>query len=516
MKPRLAALLPVVLLLLGLFALRSQHIDVQPPYVDEGFHLRRAMRVWDFAENPGRFAHGKVLVYFWMGLFEADNTPRTMLPVGRLSIALVAVITGAALYLLGRLLAGPLTGIVALALYALLPPALFFERMAMADPLAAGLLSLAAWRCYVYVKRPTLWQGALVGLLLGLTTLAKLTTALIVLLPVVALLLFAPRPAGGPLRLIQHWRRRYLPGLLVGALLGGGLWLPMLIPAALAHGTDQPFIIVNDTNIARSEEYFFQPLNYVQHLTPLLAEFVTPGFLAATVLAFAVGLVTFRGLEARVWRGLLYSSAWLLLLTLPAFFIARLITTRYVMPAAAPVSLGLALVVVALLRLVRRSWLFALPGLALLAWALLWALPFAATTLHAPQTLPFARPDFPAFYGTNHTEYIAGYFLGDDAVQAAARTLNALPPRPVYATWNLCHLIFFYVEQPITCLPERSPRRTLQNTLAPLPAGTVIYAVMADYEPFWDNIDHATWSLLAEYPRRLIKRPVFVVELVRR
>ena len=48
------------------------------PYVDEGFHIKRAGLVWNFDVNPGRFAHGKVLLYFWLGLFETG--PETALP----------------------------------------------------------------------------------------------------------------------------------------------------------------------------------------------------------------------------------------------------------------------------------------------------------------------------------------------------------------------------------------------------------------------------------------------------
>ena len=61
----------IVGLLLLHFYLRTHHILNLPAYIDEGFHVKRASWVWDFKTNPGHFAHGKVLLYFWLGLFES-------------------------------------------------------------------------------------------------------------------------------------------------------------------------------------------------------------------------------------------------------------------------------------------------------------------------------------------------------------------------------------------------------------------------------------------------------------
>ena len=93
---------PVILLLLVHFFIRHHHPTWQYAYVDEGFHARRAAVVWDFEQNPGRFAHGKVLLYFWMGLFEGDSTHN--LHLLRTSIAIFSLITAATLYRIGRIL----------------------------------------------------------------------------------------------------------------------------------------------------------------------------------------------------------------------------------------------------------------------------------------------------------------------------------------------------------------------------------------------------------------------------
>lgn len=542
----------VVLVLVCHFLIRTHNIDVQQPYVDEGFHLSRAVRVWDFAENPGRFAHGKVLVYFWMGLFEADNTIQTMLPVGRLSLAIFSVITGAALYLVGRLLASHLAGVLAAAIYACLPLAFFYERMAMADPLACGLVTLSVWRSWVFARQPSFKEGSILGVLLALGTLAKLTVVPVTLLPVGAALIFYPWKRSALIPQVVQGLQRYLPPLILAAGIVIAFWLPMVIPALQVHGTSERFILVDDAAVADSGEYFFQPLNYLKNILPMIAEFVSPAFLLAALFSAVGGVVFFRHFD-HLWRSMVYMCWWLILMTIVTLFIARIHTTRYFMPTAAPLSLIVAIGTAAILEkrvggqpsapqqfspsavqpltvshqpsvtnfdsalqpkaenhklttfsaffLITRSSLLA----ALLLWFFTWSLPFLRQTWTQPHKLPFTN--------TNRTEYVAGYFLGDEAVQAAAGFLDTLPPRSVYVTWNLCHLLMFYTDTPLNCLPLYTPRAVLTRYLKDLPAGEKVYFVMADYEPFWDRIADAEWDILAQYERKLIKRPVYVLEI---
>ena len=135
-KSPLTIWLPVVALLLIHLLIRSHHITALEPYVDEGSHLVRGAAVWHFETHPARLAHGKLLTYFWLGLFEGP--PSTALVVGRLSIALFSTLTAATIYLLGRWWQNHRTGLLALMIYACWPLAFFFERMALADPFAAG------------------------------------------------------------------------------------------------------------------------------------------------------------------------------------------------------------------------------------------------------------------------------------------------------------------------------------------------------------------------------------------
>src|SRR4051794_24845239 len=82
----------VIGLLLFQFAVRSYNIMAQDAYMDEGYHIRQGVRAWQFAENPGRFAHGKLGLYYWLGLFHGPSH-LSALQGSRLSIALFSLIS---------------------------------------------------------------------------------------------------------------------------------------------------------------------------------------------------------------------------------------------------------------------------------------------------------------------------------------------------------------------------------------------------------------------------------------
>jgi hypothetical protein len=90
---RLGLVIVLALLLLQLF-LRMHHITAQGAYVDEGVHSMRGATVWKLDANPGRESDGKFLLYYYLGLFEAEST--TALFASRAAIALFSLISGAA------------------------------------------------------------------------------------------------------------------------------------------------------------------------------------------------------------------------------------------------------------------------------------------------------------------------------------------------------------------------------------------------------------------------------------
>ncbi|MGB1286646.1 MAG: glycosyltransferase family 39 protein [Aggregatilineales bacterium] len=504
-----AYIIPVILILMLHLALRIHNSDVQPPYVDEGFHITRAVRVWDFAENPGRFSHGKVLLYFWMGLFEGNNTSLTILPVARMSVALFSMITVSMLYLFGRKFAGHSAGLLAMLLYTLSPLAIFYERMAMADPLASGLLALALWRCMIFVKRPTFQQGAIIGVLLGLTTLAKLTMGLSVGIPVLlALLYYRWRQKQMPTQLITL-TKRYLPPLILSAIIVLLMWSPLLIPALAAHGSDDPFIIVNTTNITRNYDKGDpqNPIEYVERLLPQLADFVgDAGLLAVAGFALVGVLLIVIQRDMRKLRIFLILVMWFVVIALLSVIFTRFVTARYFQPLVAPCILMIAIV---------SAWLIeTLPAKRLVTGCLavlfgtyiaVWAAPFIQKNLTDVHLLDFDD--------INYTEYQAGYLIADEGIVAAAETLNTLPQKATYVTWNLCHLMFFHTEVPLNCLPKTTPRNTVTGAMEALQPGEPVYLIMTDYQPFWDRIDGAQWNEIAIHDRLRITRPVYVLEI---
>src|SRR5262249_28037186 len=152
-------------------------------------------------------------------------------------------------YLIGRLLSNHGTGLLALLLYAVLPFAVFHDRLAFADPFASGFACLVAWRSLAFARRPRLRDGFWLGLTLARATLAKLTGLLLPMLPVVASVIYFPRLASFRDKAI-YWLRHYLPPLVVAALLLALCWLPLLIPAFLARNTPNAYSLVASINLA--------------------------------------------------------------------------------------------------------------------------------------------------------------------------------------------------------------------------------------------------------------------------
>jgi 4-amino-4-deoxy-L-arabinose transferase-like glycosyltransferase len=501
----------VVALLLVQFAIRTHNLTVQEPYVDEAFHLARASIVYDFDQHPARFSHGKLLTYFWLGLFQPE--PPGSLWIGRAGIALFALITGATIYAIGRRLGGHAAGTLALALYAVLPLAFFYERMAMADPLAGGLAALIAWRSLAFARRPTVRQGALLGLLLALVTFAKLTAALMPLLPVGASILYTPwTRQQSAVKQVQQWARRTIPPLVVAALVMGLLWLPVLIPAARVRGTDEAFVLVNSFNL-RDENDTVTPGQYIERLPELAADFTSWGLLVA--LGIAVVFLVGPGQGPAVRRGALLVMGWAAVIAAVPVGAASLVTLRYFVPLSVPIALILALAAV-------RAWQVPLPGLrwvlragivaAAGAWLIVYALPFLAIDLDDPADLPL--------YTVNAFEQQSGALIADRAHRQTAAKLDRLEPAdaPLYANWSQCHFYKLYTARPITCLPLADPAGALaeglDHDLASL-SDVAYIALLSNYESHFERLDDLCWEQVIEYERAGNLRDLFVWRIYR-
>ena len=284
--------------------------------------------VWSFDEHPGRFANGKLLLYYWLGLFELP--PISALWIARTAIALASLLTGAAVYAIARVAGGAGAGALALAAYAVLPLAFFFERMALADPFAAMFAALAVWQSVRFAQRPTVRAAIAVGVLCAAATLAKLTTGLVPLIPLAAALACFPPRGNNRSVWWYEWRRRYGTGIALAWGIVVLCWLPVVVPAAVAQVRGDPFTLVKARTTDLGE--------------PLLAELRAAIRHRPVYVRAAAGGVWRRADRAGVARPAYPSLTWAAALIawtvrLAAAPVAsRNVRTRYFCKLAAPLS----------------------------------------------------------------------------------------------------------------------------------------------------------------------------------
>lgn len=502
----------VFTLLFLMLALRVWNLDVQDAYIDEGFHIWRAMNVWEFDENPGRIAHGKLLLYYWLAPAAHFSSPDMLLWTCRLAMALFSMVTGAAIYAIGRRLSDHATGTVALAIYAVLPIAVYYERMAMADPLASGLTALLVLALLTVARRPTWLGGVVVGILAAAATMAKISVGLVVLLPALAAIDLYDWRRGELSSQVRGFLRRYVPWLLVISLVIAVFWSPIVVPAYLASGSEDPFVLVNTDNVIGEKGDSVRPTlsraaEYGSYLFPLVADFTSVGFLVAGLAAVFLGTL-WRGIDRRRTRGVLILVQWMAVIAFPTWLLAAIKTARYFVPILPPLCLLMALVITVAWRRTRRP-IPVRAGIvvAAAAWLVFHTIPFLATTLTDPYEL--------AFDGMNYTENIAGFHLSDEAVRKAAATLNEIAPERVLSTWSLCHLVFFHLNQTPVCLTKPGILTEFWNAVDELPEGGSLYVAFADYRPFYEELDGVEYEVVATYERKRIDRPVRVIRFYR-
>jgi len=490
----------VVALLLVQFAIRAHNLTVQDPFIDESYHILRASVVWDFDANPGRFANGKVLLYFWLGLFE--SSPLVSIFTSRMAIALFSLVSGAAIYRIGRALRDHRAGLLALALYMVLPLAFFHERLALADPFASAFACLVAWRSLVFARRPTAREGALLGALLALATLAKLTLGLLPLLPVAAAILYAPPRR---LRDLRPWLSAYAPPLLIAAALVVVAWAPLAVPAFLARDTGEPFVLVNTFNVQAPHQKALALHAYTSESLALVRDFTAASWLAMAIGA-PVAWVALARRDRRQLRGFALLGVWIALTVGLVLVSATLNSARYFVPASPPLALLIAL---GLAGLLERPGVARGVGLACLGAALAWALAFAVPFIHRTWTSPFDLP----LNGINYNEYLSGWITSDDAVRAVAGQLNELDPAPdtVYASFTLCELMHFYTDLSLTCLPQVATHDDLIGQLdARLAPGDATYIVVFDEDNALLDVPTLRADLVGWFERPRTNRPIWV------
>lgn len=222
---RFSQLLPLVGLFLVFFYLRIHHIENLLYFVDELRHIGRAQIVWKFTDIDISTTPHKSLVYYWMGLFGLP----VHLPgwLARTSVAIFSLLGAAGTYALGRELFSKRVGLVSLGVLSFLPFMYFFDRMALSDPLASSLTVIVAWWGLVTARRPTHTRSVVLGLLVTLMLIAKVLTAPLILLAILAGMLLSSNRIDFNLPLKSELKRLwdiYKPHLLTFLSIIGTIW----------------------------------------------------------------------------------------------------------------------------------------------------------------------------------------------------------------------------------------------------------------------------------------------------
>jgi hypothetical protein len=486
-------LLPVVALLLMHFFIRSHHITGFYAYIDEGFHVQRGAVIWDFDMNPGRFAHGKLLLYFWLGLFESK--PTDALLMSRLSIAVVSMLTAATIYLIGRLLGSHKIALLALGLYSVLPLAWFFERMALADPFAAVFATVTAWRSYVFARRPSMWQGVVLGFLLAGVTLAKLSMGLVPMLPFFAAVIYYRWQSG-----LRRFVRQVVPPLILAWAMTGAAWLPIVIPAYLARDSENSFTVVESDNAGGTGGWLRSPLPFLKQSFVESSDFTRDEFLIVAGLALLAGLLLRDGNR----RHRLFLLTWFALSIALTILAAGWISSRYLMPSA---GAGLLLMVFSIITVTERlAWggLLRAGMLALAAaWVILFVIPFFRNAINEPQRLPLA--------GLNEIEYLGGSLIADEPDWQMGEAINALspPPERIYGNWSVCRNVYFFTDYPLSCLDRSGARLELARLLdVQMPDCGTSYVILSGFGWELMAIQGLSGERVEEFPHLRMARTV--------
>ena len=402
MSPR-ARLWLLTLLLFGGFVLRAHHPGALAGFVDEVSHIERSEIAFTTERNPTEYSHGKLLYYYWLGLFGTART--SALETMRLATALLSLLTMAAVAASARALFGPRAALASAFVYALTPFAVFFERMALADPLATALAALTAWHSVLLARAPSQRRGLVTGLLANGAVFAKLTAAPVLALPVIAAILFGDVPSPDLRRasLTIYARalwRRYWPAWRPIALVfavGWGLFGGVALLSLLQGG--RPLLL--DTYLTDPSARPDDLLDKLSGLANRVDLLLSPGLALGAILLGGVAL-------SRRTRPALYTLIWLALLWGPSVLLATSLQSRYLLVGIPPIAVLIGGGIVTLIRLdalrrrpPMRTLVRGAVAVALAAWAITFALPFdwRASTDPAALTLP-RRDSYDYFWGS--------------------------------------------------------------------------------------------------------------------
>jgi hypothetical protein len=302
---------------LGVFLVtRLAALSSLPVFIDEALHIDWARA--GLGENlVQQFAVGKWLPVQAIAL--SLNLPLAPLVAARSASVFMGLLTALACVAIGRALFSISAGVLAAAVYAMLPFALFNERLALAD---IYVTAAGAWLIYCSIaaigRRSAVWPLAMTAAAAA-AIFAKPTGAVLLLVPAAAAMLLVDRQDR------VAYLRAALPPIVTGVALlalllatgyGAGL---VVSQSALDVGT--PLAFVAD-NLARVTDWL--------------------QILLTGPIAWATGAAVVWALVQAVFRGDTADAflvAVLAIVIAPYVPVARKLEPRYFLPATVPVSL---------------------------------------------------------------------------------------------------------------------------------------------------------------------------------
>ncbi|MEP7292062.1 MAG: hypothetical protein ABI835_09770, partial [Chloroflexota bacterium] len=347
-----------------------------PPFIDETIHIHSGEIILQNGTPFYDVVLGRQFTIWWLMLFQ----PAAAAPIWVARTAtLLAVLPGfAALMSVARLAAGRWGMLFFGVIYLLSAYHLFFERLALADPIAGTAVTLAIWFAFRLTRRIRLRDSALAGFWLFVAFGAKTSAAPFFGVPVAAALALFPR--GSRWRDSLKLRLRWLT-----VALGVAFGLSALFVVGLRlRGYD---IITNSLSLAVSgrgtiDEATIFSLQRIVDNVGFTLETLAAYFGIGGLLVMLIGVMVL--LARRQWFFVLC-----LLGPLAVIWLNTIQQTRYLLIS---VTLLLLCTGVALAQVTRKQPLLRWAALGVIVmWGMVYALPFMT---RLPAALPLSASDF--------------------------------------------------------------------------------------------------------------------------
>lgn len=453
------------IMLFAYFAVRMLSLTAFPPFLDEVVHVRQAEQ--SLAISPVAFAAEGRLFTLWLHMIFRPHQAGTIWLMRIVHI--LAILPGfAAAVAVGRSVAGR-TGVLMAGFVLLASPLhIFFERLALADPLASAWIIVAVFFALRSTERFH-WLGAMAcGLALFVAIMFKATVIpALVMVPLAAVSLFRGGTRLGP-------RVRWLMYASMPVL----ILLPLVVIALRIANQDHFAFISQYTAMART--------SLAERLAPNLALVAEQFGIYLLPMLLGLTLVLFYTASRGKWRAdqpfarsenvrrtTVFVSL-LLLTMLVAYTVNERLYTRYLILPASLFLLMLAAMVAPRLGPVRvRGSRIAL--VVLIGVALLYPTAFTLLAYNRPAAMPLSVADF--------REYVTSSASGFGLAEAVELLLQYQPTRVIGVLANCQGLRFLAGESFAVECPPTNPSGADRDRLSAMMEQSRLPGVYVLHEP---------------------------------